>query len=278
MMRLLQFRARATRLARAARVGRAAAAAALVAAAIVIMPPAIAAHAASDADKAAASPTADQIVERYIAARGGLSKIRGIQTLRQKAYVNAGAGREGVAMREMKKPGKIRFELTVQGRTAAYIVNGDQGWGVNPFEKDLTPKALPEDVIMDAKEQADIEGPLVDWKAKGHRLELVGRESIDGRDAYKLKLDLKSGGSRYEYIDAKTWYQIRSDSTRKTRTGTVTIQTKFGDFKKTSGIVFPRKVEVQAENRPDRLRLVVDQVEVNPKLNDARFALSPAKN
>ena len=237
-----------------------------------------AASAATSAPKAASSPTADQIIERYIAARGGLSKIRGIKTLRQRAYVNAGAGREGVATREMKKPGKIRFELTVQGRTAAYIVNGDRGWGVNPFEKDLTPKPLPADVIMDAKEQADIEGPLVDWKAKGHKLELVGREPLDGRDVYKLKLDLKSGGSRYEYIDSQTFYQVRSDSTRKTSTGTVTIQTKFADFKKTSGIVFPRKIDVQAENRPNKLHLELDRVEVNPNLADSRFELAPAKN
>src|SRR5262245_51762803 len=256
----------------------AAVAAALIIAWFLTARPLFAANAPAGEDKAATSPTADQIVEKYIAARGGLSKIRGIQTLRQKAYVNAGAGREGVATRELKKPGKIRFELAVQGRTAAYIVNGDHGWGVNPFEKDLTPKPLPEDVLMDAKEQADIEGPLVDWKAKGHKLELAGRETVDGRDVYKLKLDLKSGGTRYEYIDAKTYYQVRSDSTRKTRTGDVTVQTKFADFKKTNGIVFPRKIDVEAVNRPSRLRLVVDQVEVNPKIADTRFELATGKD
>jgi outer membrane lipoprotein-sorting protein len=254
------------------------AAAAFAVAAAMVMPslPVAKAASAAPADKAASTPTAEQIVENYIAARGGLKKLKGIQSLRQKAYVNAGAGRDGVAVRELKKPGKIRFEFTVQGKTAVYLSNGKQGWQVSTLEGDLTPQPLPEDVLMDATEQADIEGPLVDWKAKGHRLELVGRETVDGIDAYKLKLDMKSGGSRYEYIDAKTWYQVRSDSTRKSRTGTVKMQTKFADFKKASGIVFPRKVEVQAENRPNKLRLLIDQVEVNPKLPDARFELSPS--
>lgn len=238
------------------------------------------AHAApaAPAEKAAPALTADQIVERYITARGGLKKIQGIQSLRQKAYVNAGGGRDGVALRELKRPGKIRFEFTVQGKTAVYLSNGKQGWQVSTLEGDLTPKPLTDEVLADATEQADMEGPLVDWKRKGHRLELVGREAVDGREAYKLKLDLKSGGSRYEYIDAQTWYQVRSDSTRKTRTGTVKLETKFSDFKKTSGIVFPRKVEVQAENRPNRMRLVINEVEVNPKLPDARFELAPSKN
>jgi len=256
------------------------AAAALAVAAAMLLPSLPGARAAfaapAPADKAAASPTAEQIVDNYIAARGGLKKIKGIQSLRMKAYVNAGAGRDGVAVRELKKPGKIRFEFTVQGKTAVYLSNGKQGWQVSTLEGDLTPKELPEDVLMDATEQADIEGPLVDWKSKGHRLELVGRETIDGIDAYKLKVDLKSGGSRTEYIDAKTWYDVRSDSTRKSRTGTVKLQTKFSDFKKTSGIVFPRKVEVQAENRPNKLRLELDQVDVNPSLPDARFELSPS--
>ena len=132
---------------------------------------------------------------------------------------------------------------------------------------------------MDAMEQADIEGPLVDWKAKGHQLELAGRETVDGRDAYKLKLTLKSGGSRNEYIDAKTYQLVRSDSSRKTRTGTVNMQARFADFKKTGGILFPRRIDVQAEGRPNKLRIVVDRIEVNPKLSDARFELasSPPK-
>ena len=154
-----------------------------------------------------------------------------------------------------------------------FLHDGDKGFGVNPFEKDLTPKALPADVIADATEQADLEGPLVDWKKKGHRLELLGKETVDGREAYKLKLDLKSGGSRTEYIDAQTWYQVRSDATRKTRMGDVTTLTHFSDFKKTAGIVFPRKVEVEAVNRPNKLRLEVDQIEVNPKISDDRFAM-----
>src|SRR5512144_2163872 len=89
------------------------AAAALAVAAAMVLPSLPSAKAASAApatvDKAAASPTAEQIVENYVAARGGLKKIKGIQSLRQKAYVNAGAGRDGVAVRELKKPGKIRF-------------------------------------------------------------------------------------------------------------------------------------------------------------------------
>jgi hypothetical protein len=130
---------------------------------------------------------------------------------------------------------------------------------------------------MDATEQADIEDRSSTGRARDTGSN--GRpRGDDGRDATS-SARLKSGGTRYEYIDAQTYYQIRSDSTRKARKGTVKLQAKFSDFKKSSGILFPRRIEVQAQGRPNRLRLEVDQIDVNPKLSDSRFELPPsAKN
>jgi outer membrane lipoprotein-sorting protein len=121
----------------------------------------------------APAPTADSIVADYIRARGGLAKIRSIQTLRQKGNAIGGAGREAVVLRELKRPGKSRFEFTVQGITGVFVVNGQDGWQVSPFSGDMSVQPMSKEALTDALEQADIEGPLVDWKAKGHQLELV---------------------------------------------------------------------------------------------------------
>jgi outer membrane lipoprotein-sorting protein len=129
--------------------------------------------------------------------------------------------------------------------------------------------------VAEAAEQADVEGPLVDWKAKGHQVELVGRESLGGRETYKLKLTLRSGAVRHEYLDAKTFHLVRTDSTRTVRGRAVRMTTTFSDFKKTGGVLFPRAIEVAAAGRPNRLRVVVEKIELNPPLSDARFA-SPA--
>jgi hypothetical protein len=137
---------------------------------------------------------------------------------------------------------------------------------------------MSKEAVTDAMEQADIEGPLVDWKAKGHQLELVGHAMVGGRDTYKLKLTLKSGAVRYDYIDVKTHYQLRTDSTREIRGLPVQIETTFSDHKMFGGVLFPRKIEVVAVHRPDSLKIVVDSIEVNPPLSDARFERSkPAK-
>ena len=220
---------------------------------------------------AAPPATVDSIVAEYVAARGGLAKIRSIQTLRQKGRAFAGEGREALVLRELKRPGRIRFEFTVQGVTGVYVSDGSHGWQVSPFDGDMAPKPLPDEVTREAIEQADLEGPLVDWKSKGHQVELVGREAVDGRETYKLKLTLKSGAVRYEYIDVKSHHQVRTDSTRQIRGQPVRIETTFGEHKKAGGVLFPRRIEVVAAGRAQRLRLLVDTVEVNPPLSDARF-------
>ncbi len=222
--------------------------------------------------KPAPAPTVDEIVGRYVEARGGIRKLRALRTLRQEGHVSAGAGREGLVTREIKRPGKIRFEFTVQGVTSVFASDGQKGWKVNPLEGEMSPQPLPDEVLTDAREQADIDGPLVDWESKGSRVELVGREAVDGHDAWKLKVSLGSGGVLTAFLDVKSASLVRTEATRHLRGRDVRIETTFGDFRRTEGILFPRLVEVRASGRPQVLRIVVDKVEVNPPLSDARFA------
>jgi len=222
--------------------------------------------------KPAPSPTVDEIVGRYVTARGGIEKLRALRTLRQEGRVSAGAGRDGLVTREIKRPGKTRFEFTVQGVTSVFASDGQHGWKVSPLEGEMGPRPLPDEVLIDAREQADIDGPLVDWKNKGSQVELVGREAVEGRDTYKLKLTLKSGGTLTAYLDVKSANLVRTEATRHVRGKQVRIETTFGDYRKTEGILFPHLVEVRAAGRPQVLRVVVDRIDVNPPLSDARFA------
>lgn len=247
--------------------------AAVLVAALLAASGATAAPSAPDAPSAqpAPAPTVDEIVGRYVAARGGIEKLRALTTLRQEGRISAGADRNGLVMREIKRPGKIRFEFTVQGVTSVFASDGQRGWKVNPLEGEMGPKSLPEEALVDSREQADIDGPLVDWKSKGSRIELVGHELVGGHDAFKLKLSLKSGGVLTAYVDVQTANLVRTEAARVLRGKRVLVETTFGDFRKTDGILFPHRVEVRAGGRPQLLRIVVDKVEVNPTLSDARF-------
>ena len=223
----------------------------------------VAASLAVGAAATAAEPTVDELIAKHLAARGGVERIRSVQVIRQKGRASAGGGREALVRREIVRPARIRFEFTVQGVTSVYVADGARGFVVDPLDGRAVPEPLPEEALVEAAEQADIDGPLVDWKAKGHRVERVGRAVVDGREADELKLTLASGAVRHDFLDAKSHQLVRSVATRRFRGRSVRTTTTYGEFKKTKGLTFPRLVTVEAEGRPNRLRVHVDEIEVD---------------
>ncbi len=155
-------------------------------------------------------PTVDEIVARHVAARGGREALANLRTLRMTGHATAGPGREAIVRREIARPGRIRTEFEFQGMTGVFAWDGSVGWRVSPLDGSFEPEPLPAEDAAVAAEQADIEGPLVDWKAKGHVVELVGSEALPGGPAHELKITLKSGGVRRMWIDAATGLVMRT--------------------------------------------------------------------
>ena len=163
--------------------------------------------------------------------------------------------------REIKRPGRIRVEFTAQGVTEVFASDGKHGWKVTPLEGAKGPQPLPDEELPDARENTDIDGPLVDRESKGNQVELVGRVAVDGHEAYKLKVTLKGGGMLTAYIDVKSMYLIRTEGSRKVRGREVLIERTFGDYRKTEGILFPHLIEVRTSGRPQVFRVVVDKID-----------------
>jgi hypothetical protein len=218
-------------------------------------------------------PTVDAIVARHLAARGGREALANVRTLRMTGHAAAGPGREAIVRREIARPGRIRTEFEFQGMTGVFAWDGSVGWRVSPLDGSFEPEPLPAADAAVAAEQADIEGPLVDWKAKGHAVELVGSEALPSGTAHELKVALKSGGVRRVWVDAATGLVVRTESTRRWRGREVKVEIVFGDYRETAGVTFARSIETGVEGRPGRLRIVVDSVETNVALDDARFRM-----
>ena len=217
--------------------------------------------------------TVDEIVARHVAARGGREALAAVRTLRMTGRANAGPGREAIVRREIARPGRIRTEFVFQGTTGVYAWDGSAGWCVSPLDGSLEAEPLPAEQAALSAEQADFEGPLVDWKAKGHAVERVGSDELSGAAAHKLKVTLKSGVVRHIWVDAKTGLVVRTESTRKLRGHEVKLETVYGDYRETGGVSFARSIETGVQGRPQRLRIVVETVETNPALDDSRFSL-----
>jgi hypothetical protein len=220
-----------------------------------------------------AAQTLDEIVARHVAARGGREALAAVRTVRMTGRATEGSGRAAIVRREIARPGRIRTEFVFQGTTGVYAWDGSAGWRVSPLDGRLEPEPLPAEDAAAAAEQADIEGPLVDWKAKGHTVELVGTEALPGGPAHRLKVELKSGAVRQVWVDAATGLVVRTESTRRLRGREVALETVFGDYRQTGGVAFPRSIETGVPGRPRRLSIVVESVEVNVPLDDARFRM-----
>jgi outer membrane lipoprotein-sorting protein len=220
-----------------------------------------------------AAQTLDEIVARHVAARGGLEALTAVRTVRMTGRATAGPGRQAIVRREIARPGRIRTEFVFQGTTGVYAWDGSSGWRVSPLDGGLDPEPIPAEEAAALAEQADLEGALVDWKAKGHAVELVGKEALPGGTAHRLKVTLKSGAVRQLWVDAAGGFVVRMESTRARRGREVVVETSFGDYRETGGVAFPRSIETRVKGGPQRLRIVVETVEVNPALDETRFQL-----
>ena len=222
----------------------------------------------------ASSPAVDEIVAAHLAARGGKDRLQALQSIRETGTVTASDGRVARVVREIQRPGLFRLEFSYQGTTSVFAHDGKTGWQIAPLQGEFEPRAMPPETdSAGGADQRDIEGPLVDWRKKGHVVELAGRESIAGAETDKLKVVLQDGVVRYDYVDVASHMVVRSDVPRLVRGHRVELQNTFSDFRKVSGIVFPHRIETHVKDRPQVLKIDVERIELDPQLDPARFRM-----
>ena len=225
----------------------------------------------------APAQTVDEILAKNFEAKGGLAKIRAVQSIRVSGKMTIGPGMEAPAVIEQKRGDKLRMDITFQGMTLTpMVLNGSAGWKLMPIQGNSNPESLSPEEMKDALEQADIDGFFVDYKTKGHTVEYLGKEKVEGTDAYKLKVTLKSGDVRTVYIDTDSNLEIKIDSKSTRRGAEVEGDTTLGDYKEVDGLIFAHSIDSGQKGAPGRQMITISKIEINPKLDDARFVM-PAK-
>ena len=161
----------------------------------------------------------------------------------------------------------------MQGTTAVFAHDGVSGWQVDPLGGVFEPERTTPEVHADASsDERDIEGPLMNWREKGNLVELVGRETLPGGEAFKLKVTLADGSVRHDYVDVESRLVVRTDKTDTIRGRTVLLEESYSDFRTVDGLVLPHRIETHVTNRPETITIVVDDFDLDPELDDARFA------
>lgn len=232
---------------------------------------------AAFAGPVAAQMSVDEIIAKHLEAIGGMDKLKAVKTVRMTGTMTVGPGIEAPVVMELKRPSSMRLDFTVQGMTGTQAYDGKVGWTLMPFQGSTTPQPVAGDELQMMAEQADIDGPLVDYKAKGNTVELLGKEPVDGADAYKLKVTLKNGVVRTMYIDAEHFLQVKEESKRTIRGSEVEGETILGDYKEVGGMMFPHSVDSGQKGNPQRQKIAVEKIEVNVPIEDSRFKMPEAK-
>lgn len=219
----------------------------------------------------------DTLVARNVAARGGAGAWRAVSSLRLVGRMDLGQGMVVPYELEQKRPGKMCLEYDFNGAAAVQCTDGSTGWKIVPFLSRLAPEPMTDAELRETADSADLYGLLFDYRARGHAIEILGHETIDGRDTVKLEVTLPRGGVRVVYLDAETALEVKVDAVRTLRGRERRVTTRYLDWQDSGGLLIARRQETLTEGDSESHFVTVESVNINPPLDDARFA-PPASN
>jgi hypothetical protein len=271
---------------------------------------AISLAAAPNSASSQASLSAAQIVDKNVAARGGLQAWRAVQTLSLQGKMGAGGNQRATLpvpvpqhkelastlprrpaeeaqlpfLMELKRPRKIRLELQFKGQTAVQVYDGANGWKLRPYLNRHEIEPFSAEELKGASNQEDLDGPLVDYAAKGSHVESGGIEKVEGRDTYRIKVTEKNGHTIHVWIDAETFLEAKIDGQPRRLDGTNhPVEVYYRDYRNIDGLLIPFVLETRVlpvsqnalglrDTPVPPEKIIIDKVVVNPKFEDKLFS------
>ncbi|MCP4663574.1 MAG: hypothetical protein GY856_49955 [bacterium] len=222
----------------------------------------------------AAAQTLDEIIAQNIETRGGIEALKAVESARMVGRMAMGEGMEAPFTIEFKRPAKVRVEFEMQGMTGIQAFDGETGWSVMPFMGTADPQEMADDQVKEMKERGDwIEGPLLDYGPKGHTVELVGTEEIEGTEAHKLKVTTADGDVMHMYLDTEYCLEFKRESRQQMQGMEIDTTATIGDYKEVGDIVVAHSVMSTIGDGTANFALTIDKVELNLDLDDERFTM-----
>ncbi|MEA2164950.1 MAG: hypothetical protein QOK37_3077 [Thermoanaerobaculia bacterium] len=215
--------------------------------------------------------TADDVIAKYIKTVGGMDRINAVTSLRRTGKFTGGGGFEAQVLEQNARPNRVRQEFSIQGMTAVNAYDGKNGWKIDPFEGKKDAESLSEEELKSIIEDSDLDGPLVNYAAKGNKVELMGTETVEGSEAYKIKVTTPAGDVRNYFIDSSTNVPIKIETRRMVRGAEREYETILGDYKDVNGWYLPFSIENGVKGNPNRQKVTYAKIEANVPMVDALF-------
>jgi len=221
--------------------------------------------------------SADEIIAKYLDELGGLENLRAWRGMKGtgKFVFAAQGGTEVPVTFWFKPPNKQRMEMVIQGQKAVYATDGVVPWYCDPTRGVQLPTPLPEDKAREANKNDD-EYTFIDYKEKGHKVELLGKEEFEGQEVYKVKLVRRNGSESTHFFDAETGRELRYLMILQRGSADVVQEAIERDFRRVGWLLMPFDIEIKMNGQTVR-KIVMETIEVDPDLDDSFFKMPSRK-
>lgn len=218
----------------------------------------------------------EQVLESHYEAIGGLDNWKAVETFKMTGNMAMGQGMEAPAIMTFERPMKARLEFTLQGMTGIQAYDGEVAWSIMPFLGKETAEEMADDQAKNMKQMADIDGPLVEWEEKGHQVELIGLEEIEGTEAYKIKVTRNDGDVRFHFLDSEYFIIIKQEGKTNVQGNEVEFETTLSDYKEVGDLIFPHSIENKAKGQPHGQVITIETIELGVEVADDYFTMPEA--
>jgi len=216
-----------------------------------------------------------RLVDRNVEARGGEDAWRNVEALRYTGTAEIGLGLEVPFVLDQQHPDRMCFEYEFDGGQVEQCSDGERGWKRVPFLGTAEVQPMTESELMDFADAADPWGLLFDFRARGHRIDLLPDQGVGDEVAHVLEVTLPGGSVREVWLDAETGLELKVVSTRMLAKKERRVETEYGDWTTTHGLTIPRRQVTRTEGDDQAHTLTVETLQVNPRMKVTRF-LPPA--
>ena len=221
------------------------------------------------------SQSVDEILGKYYEAMGGLDRLRTVKSMKKmgKYIVVAQGGWEMSITMWYKAPNKSRTELSFRNQKIVHAFDGETAWRIQTMSGITEPEPMCEEDATETKNNAD-QYLLIDYKNKGHKLELLGKEVLDGIEVFKIKLTRKNGSEVIYFLDSKSGKELKNSHMMTRGEADHLIERIPGDYKKVDGLLVPFSIEDRVDGNTFS-KILWEKVEINPEMDDSIFEMSP---
>ncbi len=216
--------------------------------------------------------TLDEILALNYKTKGGVEKLNNLKSIHMKGKINQ-SGMEMPIEIWAQKPKKVRMQVAVQGVNIIMAYDGTTAWWIMPMMGINEPQEIPESQRSSVMEQSEmLEEPLLHYKELGHKLELIGEDSVEGAKVYKLKLTKKDGKIHELYLDAESGIELKQVQYIMAQDKEVRVESILGDYKQVDGMMFPGQIDNLSDGNPGP-SITIESIVVNPTIEDSFFAM-----